>query len=803
MVATQATVSSTTATHVRRSPSLAQGDGGYQGSTLRPMLRGTTVRRALFARSAASLAVAVALLAHAAVASANHSSVERVSTGTVNGGFYGATFEGATADGARVFFETDEPLEAGDSDTCQDPPDPPFPDPPPRPCRDIYERFGGTTTRISTGPAGGNGASDATFRGSSADGAKVFFQTAESLVAGDTDTKLDVYERSGGTTTRISTGPAGGNGAFDATFAGASADGTRVFFYTTEPLAAGDTDTASDIYERAGGTTTRISTGPSGGNSNDSASFLGASTDGARVFFLTFEQLEAGDADLQYDIYERFGGATTRISTGPAGGNGAHSATFNGASADGTRVFFMTRESLLAEDTDTGCTNGGGCEDIYERSGGTLTRISIGLGGGNGSFPAVFDGASTDWTRVFFSTAEPLAAGDTDTRIDLYERSGGTTTRISTGPTGGNGDFTNFFRGASADGTRVLFYTYEPLDAGDTDSRLDLYERSGTTTARISTGPAGGNGPFDVSFARGASADGTRVFFSTAEPLAAGDTDTRLDIYERFNGTTTLISTGPAGGNGDFGASFSGASADGTRVFFETFESLVADDTNGALDVYAARVRTGYARPKGATPLRVPLVIAYKACDPGSANRTHGPPLAHPSCAPPVEQSDWVTTATADANGQATRFLGSVRFGTLVGDPATSADEADLKIAVQITDVRRRDDLTDYLGEVEANTVLRITDRFNANAPGGGGDPATMIDIPLPVAAQCSGTADPTIGSTCAIVTTFDALVPAAVKEGKRAIWEFGQVFVSDGGADGAVATHPNAVFARQGIFVP
>jgi hypothetical protein len=45
--------------------------------------------------------------------------------------------------------------------------------------------------------------------------------------------------------------------------------------------------------------------------------------------------------------------------------------------------------------------------------------------------------------------------------------------------------------------------------------------------------------------------------------------------------------------------------------------------------------------------------------------------------------------------------------------------------------------------------------------------------------------------------------VPGAVKEGKRSIWQLGQIQVSDGGSDGLVGTAPNTVFARQGIFVP
>ncbi len=88
-------------------------------------------------------------------------------------------------------------------------------------------------------------------------------------------------------------------------------------------------------------------------------------------------------------------------------------------------------------------------------------------------------------------------------------------------------------------------------------------------TTHISTGAINGNGPFDATF-QGASADGTRVFFATPEQLVASDTDNAEDVYQRFNGVTTRISTGAINGNGAFGASFDGASADGTRVFFST-----------------------------------------------------------------------------------------------------------------------------------------------------------------------------------------------------------------------------------------
>jgi hypothetical protein len=77
------------------------------------------------------------------------------------------------------------------------------------------------------------------------------------------------------------------------------------------------------------------------------------------------------------------------------------------------------------------------------------------------------------------------------------------------------------------------------------------------------------------------------------------------------------------------------------------------------------------------------------------------------------------------------------------------------------------------------------------------------VDIPFPITAACAVTADPSIGSTCEAETTFNAIAPAGIREGKRAIWALGKIELSDGGADGVVATLPNTRFAAQGVFVP
>jgi hypothetical protein len=94
-----------------------------------------------------------------------------------------------------------------------------------------------------------------------------------------------------------------------------------------------------------------------------------------------------------------------------------------------------------------------------------------------------------------------------------------------------------------------------------------------------------------------------------------------------------------------------------------------------------------------------------------------------------------------------------------------------------------------------------VTDKLNGAAPV---DPGTVTDFPFKFTGACSPTpADTTIGSSCSADTTADAIIPGAVAEGKRTIWEIGTVQVFDGGSDGDVDTLPNTLFERQGIFVP
>jgi hypothetical protein len=202
----------------------------------------------------------------------------------------------------------------------------------------------------------------------------------------------------------------------------------------------------------------------------------------------------------------------------------------------------------------------------------------------------------------------------------------------------------------------------------------------------------------------------------------------------------------------------------------------------------------------------VSLVPAYAQC--ASPDREHGPPLAFGSCASPAQASESLTLGTPDANGSPARSTGRVRLDVLPGDPATAADEADVRVHVTLGDVRHRASLTDYTGELEVTMDLRLTDRFNGAADAGGVHPATGFDQPhfssrVRFAVPCAPTADTSTGGLCGLDTSADAVLPGVAREKQRAVWQLGQIRVDDGGDDGAAATDGNTLFAVQGLFVP
>jgi hypothetical protein len=595
-----------------------------------------------------------------------------------------ATFRAASADGLHAFFTTDEKMVAEDSDSAAD----------------IYERFGSATTLMSIGPTGGNASGQtAFFEDIADDGSRVLFRTFEPLVAGDTDSAVDLYERSGTTTNLLSAGQINGNGDFDVNFGGATPDGSPAYFETGEPLVAADSDSSTDVYQRSGTTTSLISAGQVNGNGAFNAFFRGVSATGTRAFFSTAEPLVAADTDSSTDVYQRAGSTTTLISAGQINGNGAFSSSFLRASDDGTRVLFTTSEKLVSADTDSR-------SDIYQRSGATTTLVSAGAINGNGSFDAIFRGASSDATRVFFSTAEPLVAVDADASIDLYERSTGVTTRVSGDATGDNGAFDAVFAGASDDGTRVFFTTREALNTGDTDASTDLYAHlENGTVDGISAQHTSPDGQFDVTFG-GNSSDGSQAYFTTQEAFPGStDEDESSDVYQfDFEFNFAFRVSGPAinfeGGQAGFPAKFAGASADGSRVFFTSFERLAPQDVDGARDVYGTFVGSslvsretkppettiGSGVTQGGFTNDTTPVFSFTSSETGSSFQCSVLPASFTSCASPevfgplADGSRTIQVRATDAAGNVdpTPATRTFTVDTIAPDPSIDTGPAAL-----------------------------------------------------------------------------------------------------------------------------
>jgi hypothetical protein len=258
-------------------------------------------------------------------------------------------------------------------------------------------------------------------------------------------------------------------------------------------------------------------------------------------------------------------------------------------------------------------------------------------------------------------------------------------------------------------------------------------------------------------------------------------------------------------------------SPDGTKIAFASYRdgnaeiyTMNADGTNQTRITNDAGFQgdpswqpiSGYPRPKSAARMYLPLVPEFDQCE--APNRTHGPPLAFGSCNPPVHSSDFLTVGASSE--------GFVKLAVLAGTPGPPSD-TEVQITFEVTDVRCKGSTSacgnanstggaDYTGELQGDATLRLTDRFNATTAGGGTDPATVVDIPFPVNAFCSNTADASIGGSCTV--TEGPLIPDPCScEGKRMVVEFTDFRVRDGGADGQNATGGNTHFLRQGLFVP
>ncbi len=425
---------------------------------------------------------------------------------------------------------------------------------------------------------------------------------------------LQVFLREGSSTTLLKGPngkpiPYGERHRYSARVNGVSPDGERIYISTEASLTPDDhdvpftSDSSVDGYELAGGQYTLITTGPVDESTPDpfgccGASIVWASDNGSHVFFVTNDRMTEDDLDSSRDVYERSGGRTRLVSTGPDVAlpdpdysERAPDAEFLGGSTDGTTVYFATYQQLTADDTEKMTS------DIYSWHNGETKRITHTVRYPEDSgqpfesfWPANYGGAATDGS-IFYSASSPQTPDDTNAHVDLYRaRPTGVTERLTPNlPALSGTDAGQSQLGVgtvSHDGRRLFFTTNRALLPEDRDDKLDIYVLfTATGGLRLISLGASKDPPKDPQLTlSGISRDGKRAYFSTWEQLSPEDTDDAVDVYEWTDGRIRLAT--PGGDSRRVGSFFQSISPNGRYVVFDTFEELVPSDGDAKSDLY-------------------------------------------------------------------------------------------------------------------------------------------------------------------------------------------------------------------------
>ena len=422
---------------------------------------------------------------------------------------------------------------------------------------------------------------------------------------------------------------------------GASADLSHIVFDTDAALLGDAVAGGPNSYEFADGRLRLVGVLPDGAVAADGARTNVTthdphvvSADGRRVYFTRQEFTEA-------PLYLREDGTRTipiSASRIPGDAGTEYPATFGGASADGDIAYFTSMNPLTPASSTTANTP---TLYRYRRSDDSLTDLTPNAGGTGANVTAILQ-VSDDGAYVWLTSTSVLAAGGTDGNPNLYVWHDGTLrfeAALGTFEFAGPGTWS-----MSPDGHLLAFSTeaappgYDNTSAACAASatgacaEVQLADASAAGIARcVSCRPDGATARGAAQVGGGTNStlgrywpravlDDGRVFFESPDRLVPEDTNGKVDVYQWAGDHASLISTGRSEDDSTFGD----ASADGGSVFFRTTERLVARDADRNVDVYVARVGGGIAAQDevdATTP------CAGEACRPA--------PTAPPGSAPP------------------------------------------------------------------------------------------------------------------------------------------------------------------------
>ncbi len=519
-----------------------------------------------------------------------------------------------------------------------------------------------------------------TFAGASGDFSRIFFEANDGLegapsgeiVEADGEEREieNLYEEAGGRVRPVGVLPDGVIAPHGASAGGTinviseqtgeleraiSQDGTRALFAADadgggpEPAQAGKLE----LYDRLDGTSTvEVSAPAPGARRGDcetaagrcrpgSAELWSASTDGSLVYFTSRAALtrqsytgpepssgseppeDPGNDLYRYDV--ETGELADLTVDADQATDGASVLGVLGASADGTYVYFVAKGVLSAQANDEGMTAQPGLPNLYV-------------------WHETSEGASA---VVFIAT---LAAPDESEEVDIQnDRTG-----AGIGYRSDTLDWSSDPRASQAyvtpDGRHMAFMSVEPLTGYDNRQTVlehgeptqvadhEVFEYSAETggLACASCDPSRAE-PLGSAFIgaglserastpfhqpRSVSDDGSRLFFTSPDPLVPGVTGGADKVFEYEDGAPQLVSGAQTGGVDVF----LDASASGDDVFIATREPLAPTDADELVDVYDARVDGG--QPVAAAPAL--------GCEPSGCQRS---PEPSPTFAVPASAS--------------------------------------------------------------------------------------------------------------------------------------------------------------------
>jgi NHL repeat len=473
-------------------------------------------------------------------------------------------------------------------------------------------------------------------------------------------------------------------------------DLAHVLFTSPYALTANalDLPTARNIYEWSEGRLQLVSVLPNeraderpqlgGGDGQDTRHAL--SNDGSRVFFEEANGSGRGALNMRDTVT----GHTVRVDApapGVAQPPGEGRAEFEIASADGSRVFFLDDESLTLDSKLKPAPGGGGPSDlyVYDTVTGVLTDLSVDQNvGEQANVQDEVVGASEEGSIVYFVATGALAEGAEAGKDNLYVESltGSTWSppRLVAVLSAGDGnDWASDHPEAvfltsrvSPSGRYLAFMSdrsltgYDNRDANSAqpDEEVFLYDEATGRLRCVSCDPTGArpDGILDqgqsgghetmllvdsggpplwegrwlaasipgwtrVENAGGAGvyyqsrvlSDEGRMFFDSADALVPQDTNGREDVYEyEPQGVGSCARSGDcvsllSSGTSAEESAFLDASEGGNDVFFLTASRLVARDVDTSQDVYDAHVCSA-AAPCASVPVSPPPCTSGDSC---------------------------------------------------------------------------------------------------------------------------------------------------------------------------------------------